>query len=93
MRDRHLLVDVALGKLKADKVVVNGEFLDVATGCIRKGVNIAIKGSRVAKIGDVDITIGPDTEVIDAEGMIVTPGFVDSHYHIESSRLSPRRHA
>lgn len=93
MSDRHLLVDVALGKLKADKVVVNGEFLDVATGCIRKNVNIAIKGSRVAKIGDVDNTIESDTVVIDAEGMIVTPGFVDSHYHIESSRLSPRRHA
>ena len=93
MKDRHLLVDVALGKLNADKVVVNGEFLDVATGRIRKGVNIAIKGSRVAKIGNVDDTIGPDTVVIDAEGMVVTPGFVDSHYHIESSRLSPRRHA
>ncbi len=93
MKDRHLLVDVALGRLSADKVVVNGEFLDVATGRIRKGVNIAIKGARVAKIGDVDDTIGPDTEVIDAQGTIITPGFVDSHYHIESSRLSPRRHA
>jgi len=93
MKDRHLLVDVALGKLSADKVVVDGDFLDVATGRIRKGVNIAIKGTRIAKIGNIDDTIGPETEVIDAENMIVTPGFVDSHYHIESSRLSPRRHA
>ena len=93
MKDRHLLVDVALGRISADKVVLNGEFLDVATGRIRKGVNIAIKGERVAKIGDVEDTIGPETEVIDATGMTVTPGFVDSHYHIESSRLSPRRHA
>jgi len=93
MKDRHLLVDVALGKLSADKVVVDGDFLDVATGRIRKGVNIAIKGTRIAKIGNVDDTIGPETEVINAEDMIVTPGFVDSHYHIESSRLSPRRHA
>jgi len=93
MKDRHLLVDVALGRINADKVVVNGEFLDVATGRIRKGVNIAIKGERIAKIGNIDDTIGSETEVIDAEGMIVTPGFVDSHYHIESSRLSPRRHA
>ena len=93
MKDRHLLVDVALGKLSADKVVVDGDFLDVATGRIRKDVNIAIKGTRIAKIGNIDDTIGPETEVIDAENMIVTPGFVDSHYHIESSRLSPRRHA
>ena len=74
MKDRHLLVDVALGRINADKVVVNGEFLDVATGRIRKGVNIAIKGERIAKIGNIDDTIGPETEVIDAEGMIVTPG-------------------
>ncbi|MCW4013199.1 MAG: amidohydrolase family protein [Candidatus Bathyarchaeota archaeon] len=93
MKDRHLLVDVALDRLHADKVVVNGEFLDVATGRIRKDVNIAIKGARIAKIGNVDDTIGPETKVIDATGMTVTPGLVDSHYHIESSRLSPRRHA
>jgi adenine deaminase len=93
MKDRHLLVDVALGRLSADKVVVNGEFLDVVTGRVKKGVNVAIKGKRVAKIGNVDTAIGTETKVIDAEGLIITPGFVDSHYHIESSRLSPRRHS
>lgn len=93
MKERHMLVDVALGRAKADRVVVDGEFLDVATGRLKNNVNIAIKGERVAKIGDIDDTIGTETQIIDADGVIVTPGFIDAHYHIESSRLSPSRHA
>jgi len=31
--------------------------------------------------------------VVNAEGLYLVPGFIDSHYHIESSRLSPRNHA
>jgi urease subunit alpha len=52
--------------------------------------DIGIRGSRIAAIGKagnpdvqpgVDIVIGPGTEVIAAEGMIVTPGGIDSHIH------------
>jgi urease subunit alpha len=52
--------------------------------------DIGIKGSRIFRIGKagnpdvqpgVDIVIGPGTEVIAAEGMIVTPGGIDTHIH------------
>lgn len=52
--------------------------------------DIGLKGSRIFKIGKagnpdvqpgVDIVIGPGTEVIAAEGMIVTAGGIDSHIH------------
>jgi urease subunit alpha len=52
--------------------------------------DIGIKGSRIAAIGKagnpdvqpgVDIVIGPGTEIIAAEGMIVTPGGIDTHIH------------
>ncbi len=52
--------------------------------------DIGIKRSRIAAIGKagnpdvmngVDIVIGPGTEIIAGEGMIVTAGGIDSHIH------------
>ena len=52
--------------------------------------DIGLRGGRIAIIGKagnpdvqpgVDIVIGPGTEVIAAEGMIVTAGGIDSHIH------------
>ena len=52
--------------------------------------DIGLVGSRIAAIGKagnpdtqpgVDIVIGPGTEVISCEGLIVTAGGVDSHIH------------
>ncbi|MBN2334383.1 adenine deaminase [Candidatus Bathyarchaeota archaeon] len=93
MEERWRLVEVALGRMPADKVIVGGTLVDVATRRLVPGMDVAIKGGRVAAIGDVGHTVGPGTERIDASGLYVAPGLVDAHYHIESSRLSPRRHA
>jgi len=52
--------------------------------------DIGIKKSRIAAIGKagnpdtqpgVDIVIGPGTEIISCEGMIVTAGAIDTHIH------------
>jgi len=52
--------------------------------------DIGLRGSRIAAIGKagnpdvqpgVDIVIGPGTEIIAAEGLIVTAGGIDSHIH------------
>ncbi len=44
----------------------------------------AVKGSRFAAVGrneDIRGLSGSDTTLIDAEGMTVTPGFIDAHSH------------
>jgi len=52
--------------------------------------DIGLKGGRIVAIGKagnpdvqpgVDIVIGPGTEILSAEGMIVTAGGIDSHIH------------
>jgi len=52
--------------------------------------DIGVRGGRIARIGKagnpdvqpgVDIVIGPGTEIIAAEGMIVTAGGIDCHIH------------
>jgi len=82
------LVRVALGKEKADLVIINSTFVNVNSGEILENFGVAIKRDRVATIGQVSHTIGPDTKVIDAEGMYLVPGFLDAHVHVESSMLS-----
>ncbi|MFO1273786.1 MAG: urease subunit alpha [Rubrivivax sp.] len=71
----------------ADCVITNALIVD-HWGIVK--ADIGIKGSRIAAIGKagnpdvqpgVDIVIGPGTEIIAAEGMIVTPGGIDSHIH------------
>ena len=70
-----------------DTVITNAVVLD--HWGIVKG-DIGIKGGRIAGIGkagnpdvqpNVDIIIGPGTEIIAGEGKIVTAGGFDSHIH------------
>ncbi len=47
--------------------------------------DIGIKGEKIAKVGDLG---GADSEtVIDAEGMVVSPGFIDIHNHSDVALL------
>lgn len=84
---------VGLGQEPADLVVEGGTLLDTITGELLPGWGVAIAGDRIAAIGNVERQVGAATVRIDATGMTLVPGFVDAHYHCESSRLSPRRHA
>ncbi|MBC7446184.1 MAG: urease subunit alpha [Polaromonas sp.] len=70
-----------------DTVMTNALILD-HWGIVK--ADIGLKGGRIAAIGKagnpdvqpgVDIVIGPGTEIISCEGMIVTAGGIDSHIH------------
>jgi adenine deaminase len=90
---RLRLMRVALGQEPADAVIEGGTLLNTVTGELLPGWGVAIAGDRIAAIGDVRRHVGSATATIDAGGMTLVPGFVDAHYHCESSRLSARRHA
>ena len=71
----------------ADCVLTNALIID-HWGIVK--ADIGIKAGRIVKIGKagnpdvqpgVDIVIGPGTEIIAAEGMIVTAGGIDTHIH------------
>lgn len=87
MEERKALAQVALGQAPADVVIRGGQLVNVHTGEIYPA-GVAIKGTRIAAVGDVDGTIGPDTEVIDARGAYLCPGFIDTHIHVGGSQLS-----
>jgi N-acyl-D-amino-acid deacylase len=45
--------------------------------------SVAIKDDRIVRIGSVDMALA--ARVIDAKGMIIAPGFIDVHTHVEGS--------
>ncbi|MCJ8313996.1 MAG: urease subunit alpha [Saccharospirillaceae bacterium] len=70
-----------------DTVITNALIVD-HWGIIK--ADVAIKNGRISKIGkagnpdiqdNIDIIIGPGTEIIAGEGNILTAGGVDSHIH------------
>lgn len=83
---RRDLIDVALGKAPADTYIEGGELVDVSTAKIYRGA-VAIKGDRIAAVGDVAYTRGSDTETIDAAGRYLVPGLVETHVHSFHSYL------
>ncbi len=81
------LVDVALGRLKADMVIRGATLVNVFTGELQENVDIAVRRDRIALVGDAEHTIGRRTHVIRAEGLYAAPGFIDAHVHVESSMV------
>lgn len=80
-------VRAGAGKIKSDIVITNGNLVNVASSEIYPA-EIAIKGSYIVAIGDVDHCKGPDTTFIDANGGYLCPGLIDGHLHVECSKLS-----
>ncbi len=77
----------ATSKTAVDTVITNALILDY-WGIVK--ADIGIKAGRIAAIGkagnpdiqdNIDIIVGPGTEVIAGEGMIATAGGIDAHIH------------
>lgn len=84
------LVAVAAGRAAADLVIKGGTWVNVHTRECLENHDLAIADGRFAYCGpDADHCIGPDTEVIDAQGRHMIPGLCDGHMHIESGMLTP----
>ncbi|MEF2074292.1 adenine deaminase [Consotaella aegiceratis] len=83
------LVDVAMGRAPADLVVRNGRWLNVHSGEVIAGTDIAVKAGRFAYCGpDAGHCIGEATTVVDADGRYLVPGLCDAHMHVESGMVT-----
>ncbi|MEI3852592.1 MULTISPECIES: adenine deaminase [Ensifer] len=83
------LVDVAMGRKPADLVIRNGKWVNVYSGEIIPGTDIAVKAGRFAYVGpDASHTIGTGTKVVDAAGRYLVPGLCDAHMHVESGLVT-----
>ncbi|MEJ2740320.1 MAG: amidohydrolase family protein, partial [Dehalococcoidia bacterium] len=89
-----MLMNVATGKEKADLVIRDAGLVNVYSNELLPGYTIAVKGEKIAFIGkDGKHTIGKKTEVIDARGKVVIPGFIDAHTHLDLPVVPPTEYA
>ena len=66
-------------------LTIRGGTVVDGTGAPPARADVVMEGDRVAAVGlDAGSAPGPDTTVIDAEGMLVAPGFVDLHTHYDA---------
>ncbi|ODN69122.1 Adenine deaminase [Methylobrevis pamukkalensis] len=83
------LVDVATGRAPADLVVRGGRWVNVHSGEIIPGIDVAVAAGRFAAVGpDLSYAIGEGTRVIEAGGRYLVPGLCDGHMHVESGMVT-----
>ena len=71
-----------------DVIIKNGTVVD-GSGAERFPADIAIRGDRIVRVDPDGIEADEARVVLDAEGLIVAPGFIDQHAHVQ---LSIRNH-
>jgi adenine deaminase len=78
--ERRRLTAVARGAAPADLYVRGGTLLNVYTGELYP-TNVAVRGERIAYVGDRTDMVRATTTVVDASGRVLVPGYIDPHVH------------
>lgn len=66
-----------------DLLLKNGRVID-GSGMPSFHGDVAVKNGKIVEIGKLD---GSATRVIDADGRVISPGFVDNHCHYDAQAL------
>lgn len=67
-----------------DLLIRGGTVVD-GTGADRFRGDVAVRGDRIVRVDREGISPNQAREVLDAEGLIVAPGFIDQHAHIQTT--------
>ena len=89
LRDRA--VRAARGQGGFDNLLTGGMIVDVVTGELRPA-DIGLVGPLIASVHPRG-TRTDATTCMALGGQIIAPGLIDTHLHIESSMITPRRYA
>lgn len=89
----HVIHEVNAKEIAAGKktiAIVGAVIIDgnggspVLNGCV------IINGDKIESVGTVEtVAVPKDAEIIDAKGMSLLPGFIDSHFHLDDMKGLP----
>jgi adenine deaminase len=88
---RKRAIEAAQGRAPFDLLLRGGRIADVATMEIRKA-DIGIVGPMIASV-HAPGAFSEAKVTHDLAGLIVAPGFIDAHVHVESSHMLPHHYA
>ena len=74
-----------MNRNECDLLLRGGTVID-GTGGARRTADVAVSGDRISATGRLDGTRA--VREIDASGLIVAPGFIDTHTHDDRAVLS-----
>ncbi|MEV5848646.1 amidohydrolase family protein [Streptomyces sp. NPDC051985] len=73
-------VEYSSGRYSMHDLIIRGGTVVDGTGAPARVADVAVDGDRITEVGTVE---GPAHRVIDATGLLVTPGWVDIHTHYD----------
>ena len=88
MTSRGIVTSAPANQL--DILILHGKLVD-GSGHKARNAAVGIRGDRIVFVGDAQKANLTATRTIDATGMIVAPGFIDSHTHTLEDLSDPTR--
>ena len=70
--------------------IVGATLIDGRGGAVEPDSVIVVRGDRIVAVGKRDtVKIPTSAEVVDAKGLTLLPGLIDSHFHIDGDNSLP----
>jgi imidazolonepropionase-like amidohydrolase len=70
--------------------IVHGTVIDATGGAPKPDFTVLIEGNKIVKVGPTnEVLVPPEAQVVDARGMTVMPGLINSNEHIQLNPLYP----
>ncbi len=86
-------IEAAKGARPPDLMLKGGSIINVVTGEVEKKDLLIYRDRIVGTVDESDSQDYSAKDVIDVSGLYLTPGFIESHVHIESSMVTPSEFA
>ena len=79
------LLRVTAGEEPPDKMIINGRIINVFTNRVEDNLVVAVKDGYITSADERPaLKSSQKTEIIDAGGRYLCPGFIDAHTHLDS---------